>query len=292
METATVRVSVAPVLAARGITSEQVTQALLGAAVEVLEDSARWARVRMADGYEGWVRRRDLGRCFAAADQCVTLTDLWVNLRTRPDYRVPPRVTAFIGTCLPLQERRPGWLGVALPDSDVAWLEEHRGQAHSPGDFRLPPHPGAVVTTARRFLGVPYLWGGCSPLGLDCSGFVQLVYRLHGVGLPRDARQQAREGAPVPITAGASDGVPALAPGDAVFFHAEGRPEKINHVGLALGDGRFIHALGSDRVRIDPWTETACTQRFSGARRYLSGPCLSDPHSPRARQPLTQAVVP
>src|SRR5437899_3011111 len=80
----------------------------------------------------------------------------------------------------------------------------------------------------------PDLGGGCTPQGLDCSGFVQLVYRLHGMGLPRDADQQALAGAPVAIE---GDARAELAPGDALFFGAAEERERIVHVGLALGGG-------------------------------------------------------
>src|SRR5207237_7800243 len=116
------------------------------------------------------------------------------NLRSRADYRMPPRQVAFIGTELPLRARQAGWLGVSLPAGGLGWLEEHRGCVHRSEGSAAALTSAAVLATARRFLGVPYLWGGCSPLGLDCSGFVQLVYRLHGIMLPRDADKQAYVG--------------------------------------------------------------------------------------------------
>jgi gamma-D-glutamyl-L-lysine dipeptidyl-peptidase len=272
METASVRVSVAPVLAARSLKSEQVTQALLGVPVRILERTSRWARIRMEDEYEGWIAASGLGADLPASSEWVSMSDLWVNLRTRPDYRMPARQTAFIGTKLPLRNREPGWLGVLLPTGHLGWLEEHRGTVSAP-DARAPsPPPAEVLATARRFLGVPYLWGGCSPLGLDCSGFVQLVYRLHGARLPRDADQQAEVGLPV----SAGDGRPAaLAPGDAVFFCSESSRERITHVGLALGDGQFIHAAGGDGVRINRMADRPYAERLVAARRYASGSLAS-----------------
>ena len=269
METAVVRVSVAPVLAARTVTSEQVTQALLGAPVQVLARSPRWARIRMQDDYEGWISTAHLGPDPCSALEWVTVTDLWAHLRPRPEYRMPARRVAFIGTRLPLREREPGWLGVALPADGVGWLEAHRGRVHPPGDEPPPPAPEALLATARRFLGVPYLWGGCSPLGLDCSGFVQLVYRLHGVRLPRDAGPQSRAGEPVPPEAVGSAPSDLLAAGDAVFFRSAEEPARIGHVGLALGEGRFIHAAGGDGVRVNDLDDPPYGERLVCARRYL-----------------------
>ena len=266
METAVIRVSVAPVLAARTMNAEQVSQALLGARASILELSARWARIRMEDGYEGWISRAYLGPDLPPAAEWVTMTDLWVNLRTRPDFRMPVRQTAFVGTRLPLRDRQPGWLGAMLPAGGVGWLEEHRGSVRAAGEQPSSPTPDLLLTTAQRFLGVPYLWGGCSPWGLDCSGFVQLVYRLHGTVLPRDADQQAAVGLPVGIEAECDT---AVAPGDAVFFCAAEARERITHVGLALGGGEFIHAAGGDRVRINPLSDAPYAERLVAVRRYL-----------------------
>jgi cell wall-associated NlpC family hydrolase len=293
MEQAVVRVSVAPVLASRSMTSEQVTQALLGAAVEVLERGDRWIKVRMEDGYEGWIAKGQLSISdfrFSIFDwegetknlpnpkseiqnpkltDWVSITDLWVNLRTRPDSRMPALTLACIGTCLPLAERQPGWLGVALPGGGVGWLEEHRGHVQPEGYRPPPPMPEALVATARCFMGVPYLWGGCSPLGLDCSGFVQLVFRLHGIRLPRDAHQQVERGSPVPLGGAKAS--------DAVFFGAVDEPQRVVHVGLSMGSGAFIHAAGSDRVRVNDLSDPPYAGRLVGVRRYLA--CADAPGS-------------
>jgi cell wall-associated NlpC family hydrolase len=267
METAAIRVSVAPVLAARTMHAEQVTQALLGAPVRLVERGARWARIRMQDEYEGWISTAHLGPDLPHAAEWVTMTDLWVNLRTRPDYRMPVRQTAFVGTKLPLAERRPDWLGVLLPSGAPGWLEAHRGKAQPFAEPSTSPTAEQVVATARRFLGVPYLWGGCSPLGLDCSGFVQLVYRLHGVMLPRDADQQAGEGLSIPV--GEAERETAVAAGDAVFFCPPEARQRITHVGMALGDDSFIHAAGGDRVRVNRLRDAPYGERLVAARRYL-----------------------
>jgi cell wall-associated NlpC family hydrolase len=281
METAVIRVSVAPLMAARSTASEQVSQALLGASVVVLEATGRWARVRMEDDYEGWLSRAHLAHASPPAMELVTVTDLWVNLRTRPDYRMPARILACVGSRLPLIDRRPGWLGVALPAGGAGWLEEHRGQVHGPEGFAPRADPGELLETARRFLGVPYLWGGCSPFGLDCSGFVQLVYRLHGARLPRDAGDQAREGEVVLLEAAGPEGCVGPGPGDAVFFHGPDATERITHVGLSLGDGSFIHAAGSDQVRVNRLADAPYAQRLVGARRYLDASASEARHSAR-----------
>jgi hypothetical protein len=119
-----------------------------------------------------------------------------------------------------------------------------------------------LVRTAKRFIGVPYKWGGTSPeKGLDCSGLTLVVYRLNGLNLPRASFQQYEKGQAVAKT--------RLQPGDLVFF-ATRRPKRVSHVGIYIGDGKFIHAprKGQD-VRISNLSSPYYATRYMGARTYL-----------------------
>lgn len=237
--------------------SEQVSQVLLGDPVAVLASRGGWRLVRAWDDYQGWVG----GRCLVAAGvegagPAFEVLPLWANLRHAPDYRVAAATIAFAGSRLPLVEERDRWIALQLPTGATGWTERHRVRCW-PGRTAAPPPVAGVVETAHLFLGVPYLWGGCTPLGLDCSGFVQLVWRLHGAHLPRDAHQQAGCGEPV----GLADAVA----GDLLFFGPEeGGRDRVTHVAICLGE-QMIHAAGSDRVRIDRRAEF--TPRALFARR-------------------------
>jgi len=118
-----------------------------------------------------------------------------------------------------------------------------------------------LVATARNYLGVPYLWGGASARGFDCSGLTMAVYRLNGLELPRTSRDQ--------YEAGRGTALDQLRPGDLVFF-ATGQSGEASHVGLYLGDDCFIHAPGRGRrIALDRLGDPYFRDRFLGARSYL-----------------------
>lgn len=250
---------VVPMFAAPDPLSEQVSQALMG--MRVLETGGRdeWRLIQTPDGYQGWVATVGLAPIPTGwGGPFVEVIDLWANLRGRASSKLTAATQAIIGTRLPRIARDDKWVELLLPDGRHVWTEAIR-VADVGGEPLRPTKPRAVCATAKRFLGVPYLWGGCSPMGLDCSGFVQLVLHLHGVELLRDAQQQAAQGRPAPEPN----------TGDLVFFGPVDRPEKITHVGMMLDRTRFIHAAGSDRVRINRLSDEPYVHELRFARRYL-----------------------
>lgn len=128
------------------------------------------------------------------------------------------------------------------------------GRPSDVGDLGTP-HPG-VVAIAARYLGVPYVWGGTTPSGFDCSGFVQYVYAQAGISLPRTSRMQYTIGKFIPRAQ-----LDMLEPGDLVFFGYGGDANQIHHVGLYVGNGVFIHAPGSgDHVKYSSLTDRITTR--------------------------------
>ncbi len=116
-----------------------------------------------------------------------------------------------------------------------------------------------IIATAKKYIGVPYVWGGTTPAGFDCSGFVQYVFRQHGITLPRTSAQQ--------YTAGKSVSKSNLKPGDLVFFATN--YTKVNHLGIYIGNGQFIHASSSKGVIISSLSNSYWSPRYYGARRVL-----------------------
>ncbi len=117
-----------------------------------------------------------------------------------------------------------------------------------------------IITTAKKYIGVPYVWAGTTPKGFDCSGFTQYVFKQHGIGLNRTTDTQYKQGTYVSKK--------NLQPGDLVFFQNTYR-KGISHVGIYIGDGKFIHASSSKGITITPLSNSYWAARYYGARRVL-----------------------
>jgi hypothetical protein len=244
----------------RGLVGRIETQALLGERLRVLERRGAWTRVAVVDqptpkdrrGYPGWVpsvqlaRSSSFGGLLSGPVAIVARPTAWLRAGGR-------RVELSYGTKLPLARSLGRDVVVALPDGGKGRLPRTAVQVfRSPGAIPKPSG-AALVASARAFLGVRYLWGGTSTFGFDCSGLIELVFRAHGVIVPRDADAQADRGKPV-ARAG-------LRPGDLIFY---GRVH-VHHSALYAGGGKMIEAPNSassvrlTAVRAGDW---------AGARRY------------------------
>ena len=241
MSSALVRVSWVPVRRTPGHRSEMVNQALLGEVLELLESAdasehPEWVAARAADGYEGYVTRGSLRECSdaEAADwnAGADLTSLGTVLTPMAGEAASPRYAPWGAR---LTSDGPG--AVQLPDGRRASPSDPSGLI-ADADRRdlYPSDPAAIARTATRWLGTPYVWGGRTELGTDCSGFVQAVFALHGRQLPRDSRDQYARG-PHP---GSNDAFTRGEPGELWFFAWNDRP--VSHVGISLGRTKMIHA--------------------------------------------------
>jgi len=242
--------------------TDVVSQALYGVNVVCLEEKAGFIKVRTPDDYTGWMPaawlRRD--RAYATAGRVTQVDSLFANLYREADVTkhapllVAPFETKLEVVAEPADNQR--WIQVRLVDDRLAWAQR--------GDLVFNPEPLSIEATlelARRFLGLPYLWGGTSSFGFDCSGFVQMLCRRRGVIIPRDAKPQAYfEGMALVEKED-------LRPGDLLYF---GRSlDRTSHTGMYLGERWFINATTHERpmVRIDNLDEEYWSQLFVAARR-------------------------
>lgn len=245
------------------------SQAFLGQNVKVLETKGAFARIETPDAYPGWVpvgalRRYPSARAprYASRGRVAEVVSLVALVYREADvttYR--PKARAPLSSRLELvQEARDGrWHRVRLPTGEEGFVQTGDVVLRDANETPARGGGGDLVATARRLLGVPYLWGGMTSLGVDCSGFVSLVYRLHGRTLPRDADLQFDDPRARPVEKA------DLVAGDLVFFGKK----SISHVGLYMGGGRFINATTYETpmVREDHLEDPHWVELYKGARR-------------------------
>jgi cell wall-associated NlpC family hydrolase len=244
--------------------ADVVSQAIYGSNVAIVEEQPGWIRVRTGDEYIGWMPLASLWRLgpdqqpYASAGRVARVSALFANLYREPDVtKHQPLHTVPFETNLEVMEEEnpPGrWLEVRLPDRRAAWVQS--------GDVTFDSKPldiRAVIELSKRFLGLPYFWGGTSTFGFDCSGFTQMLCRRRGIVIPRDADVQARWQGAEPVDR------QRLEPGDLLFFGES----KVTHTGMYIGNGRFINATTHERpvVQISDLADPYWAKRLLAARR-------------------------
>ncbi|GHO83093.1 C40 family peptidase [Dictyobacter formicarum] len=231
--------------------SELVTQALMNVSVIAGETSGEWTHIQLPD-YSGWIRSSELelpivrGVCDGDEGTCgvalpysavVTLPEAPVYVNAEGDEKL---LDLYLSTALPyINLSHPQRIRIALPGDAEGWIAREAVELRSNSELYPLQDIAAVTNYAKAFLGVPYLWGGNSWRGIDCSGFVQLCYRMGGNIIPRDADQQHDF-----LTQSVDR--QQMQAGDLIFFGSK----SITHVGMALNAHEFIHAEGQDFNRV------------------------------------------
>lgn len=213
-------------------TSEMVTQLLFGECYTIIEEKEHWLSIRISyDSYECWINRTQHTpineQVFLQSNSSCILNNELVQVIT--DTTTNNVIPLTIGAVL------PNYLNQQVTIDNQTFMFE--GTTINASEKKSS---SSITDTAYLFLNAPYLWGGRNPFGIDCSGLTQLVYKLNGYKLPRDASQQVELGYPLSFVEEAEEG-------DLAFFDNE--EGKIVHVGIILNDQQIIHASGC--VRID-----------------------------------------
>lgn len=248
--------------------SDVVSQAIYGSNVLLLQARGEWSRIQTSDHYKGWTPSRYLrtvltGSGYATDGPTVQVDSLFANIYAETDVtKHKPVITVPFETKLEVatestspesnagrNDNHDGWVHIHLAGLTNAWIQS--------GDVISDAKPLSIpesIELGKRFLGIPYLWGGRSSFGFDCSGFTQMLVRSRGIEMPRDADQQAAWRGVTPVERN------NLQAGDLLFFGSS--MKDITHTGMYIGDGQFIHDTtnGHPVVQIghlddEPWTK-------------------------------------
>lgn len=278
-----VKVSVGNVRSNPAHSAELATQVMMGMVVKVLKHQGSWYYIQGPDQYLGWLEEAAMhltGPAGAEAWQKapkVIMTEYFGVIREQPSNASLPVSDAVPGVLFKSNGGRGKWLAVETPDGRKGYVERSLVADYAKWTATRKLTAETVEQTAKRFIGVPYLWGGTSPKGMDCSGFTKTVFRLNGMELNRDANQQAQMG----IEVAADSAMRWLTKGDLLFFGQQAtaeRPERITHVAIYLQDRQFIHTPGGSGVRIDSFDPAApnfndgLLRSFVRARRVIGQP--------------------
>ncbi len=235
--------SVADVRREGAHSAELLTQLIMGDTARALKEEGDWRFVRLPDDYHGWIRswsvREADAREIASYDgaaRAVVAANVGYVLSAAEEGSLPVS-EAVAGTRIAAGPPSGGYRAVTLPGGKGGFMRE---ELLAERNERREPDRGRLVGRATRFIGIPYLWGGTTPKGFDCSGLVQRVFSMEGISLPRDADMQALVGDLIP-----KEDACRLAPGDLLFF---GEGTRVTHVAISMGEGLYIHSSGEVRI--------------------------------------------
>lgn len=218
--------------------SEVVSQAIFSEEIKIKEEANGWFFISTPDGYLGWIDSKSIAKCLNRYETELKTSRLCAHVYKSKGTEFGPLKSLPYGSKLKaIDTTDPRWLQVALPDGQFCYIQNGDVAVEQPLSNKTD-----LVEFSRRFLGLPYTWGGRSSFGYDCSGFVQMLYAKIGMNLERDARLQIKDHRLKDIP------IDQLEAGDLIFFGKS--DQKIMHVGLYIGEGQFIHATAGEN---QPW---------------------------------------
>lgn len=256
--------------------AELLNQAMLGTPLKVFKKANDWFLVQTPDGQIAWIDSPAIVLMDEQemetwkANEKIIFTELFGVSYLNPHFTDRIESDLVMGCILEKVGEDPLFYEVAYPDGRLAYIRKNESAVLNQWLSKVENKPEALVRTAYSFFGFPFLWGGTSPKGVDCSGLTKTLFYIHGTIIPRDLRQQLNSGKAVD----ASGGFENLQPGDLLFFGVAEQPDTPSHVGMWIGHNSFIHVSG--RVKItsmdpeSPLYEDTYRKNFLKARRYFS----------------------
>ena len=252
--------------------AELATQATLGMPVHILKEEDSWFLIQTPDGYLAWVDDGGIVAMTPAemttwkAAPKIIYTKITGNSYSEPNTDSQVVSDLVAGDILELVADQNNFYSVKYPDGRMAFIAKSDASIYSEWLSKVNPSQENLVATSKQLMGLPYLWGGTSPKGVDCSGFTKTIYFLNGMVIPRDASQQVHTGEQIDELKDFSK----LLPGDLLFFGrqaTDSTAEKVVHVGMWIGNNEFIHSSG--QVKINSMDENAPNYNAYNHNRYL-----------------------
>lgn len=248
---------------AAGYSKESATQVMAGTPLRLLEKESYWTRAITPEGYIAWVTSGSLHemtkeemQAYTAAKK-VVVTDKYTTITETPSANSLMVQDAVWGNILLDLGKKGNMHKVALADGREGYLPASSVESFDKWLDSRNPTADNIIATAKKFVGLPYMWGGTSIKAVDCSGFTKSTYFLNGLILARDASQQCYTGDNIDINGYVNDNnytvesLKNLKKGDLLFFGkkaANGNKERISHVGIYIENGIFIHSATSVRI--------------------------------------------
>ena len=270
-----VNVSVCNIRLFSSYDAEMVSQALMGSPVKILKKEGGWLLIQTPDLYLGWVDNDAIEtKSIDEYEKWKSSSRVFYTAKTGDIYADPSEtkvISDIVAGCIvEISGSQQHGFGVKLPDGRMGFIPGDKGMNLDQLTVDTYLNPRNLVETAESFMGIPYLWGGTSSKGFDCSGFIKTVYYLNGIILTRDASQQFQYG----IRIRRASFPDSLKNGDLLFFGSSGRGRpRATHIGMYIGDSEFIHCSGM--VRINSLDSTRANfsrfrrDSFLGVRRII-----------------------
>ena len=243
-----ISLSVANMRSKPGHASEMVSQAIMGTPVRILKDGDGWFLIQTPDRYIGWTNKSAVQpMSYLEILNWRKANRLICRLSEGKIYADPQKKGVIsdlvAGAIVIRNSENHGMTQVILPDGRVGYVPGLNWLNFNQWKDSVSLRSERMIVDGKQFLGFPYLWGGTSSKGMDCSGFVKTVCFLNGIILERDASQQIRHGVEVDLSRGFDN----LKQGDLLFFGSK-QPFRVNHVGIYIGNSELIHESGSVHI--------------------------------------------